>query len=141
EGSGRPVAPQGSIGYRWGPQVEEDLGKWNLEQKGGVSGSDVTLALSLLGRRDDVLPVAFPYFGGTLHEHFRANDQGGDVLMRKVPVRTLRTADGDVHVATVFDLLCANYGVDRGLGDGCAQSYDDNVPYTPKWQEAITGVK
>src|SRR5262249_13509046 len=44
-------------------------------------------------------------------------------------------------VSTVFDLLCANYGVGRGLSDGCAESYDDDVPYTPKWQESITGVK
>jgi nitrate reductase alpha subunit len=141
EMTGKPVAPQGSIGYRWGPQVEADLGKWNLEQKDGASGLEVKLALSLLERRDDALPVAFPYFGGAPHEHFPANDQGGDVLVRKVPAKTLRTADGDVYVATVFDLLCANYGVDRGLSDGCAKSYDDNVPYTPKWQEAITGVK
>ena len=34
-------------------------------------------------------------------------------------------------MATVFDLLCANYGVDRGLGDACAKSFDDDVPYTP----------
>jgi len=130
--AGTVVAPQGSIGYRWGPQVEADLGKWNLEQKDGAGARDVQLALSLLARHDDVLPVAFPYFGGTRHEHFPANDQGSDVLVRKVPVKTLRTVDGDVPVATVFDLLCANYGVDRGLGDGCAKSYDDDVPYTPK---------
>src|SRR5581483_4994112 len=37
-------------------------------------------------------------------------------------------------------LLAANYGVDRGLGDHCPKSYDENKPYTPKWQEAITGV-
>jgi nitrate reductase alpha subunit len=139
--AGTPVAPQGSIGYRWGPQVEADLGKWNLEQKDGASGREVKLALSLLDRHDEALPVAFPYFGGTPHEHFPANEQGGDVLVRKVPVKMLRTADGDVHVATVFDLLCANYGVDRGLSDSCAKSYDDDVPYTPKWQEAITGVR
>ena len=141
EPSGKPVAPQGSIGYRWGPQVEADLGKWNLEQKDGAGAREVKLALSLLDRRDDALPVAFPYFGGMRHEHFPANDQGGDVLVRKVPVLRLQTVDGEIEVATVFDLLCANYGVDRGLGDGCAKSYDDDVPYTPKWQEAITGVK
>ncbi len=141
ETTGSPVAPQGSIGYRWGPQVSADLGKWNLEEKDGANGAGVKLVLSLLGRGDDVLPVAFPYFGGRPHEHFPANDQGGDILLRKVPVKMLRCADGDVAVATVFDLLCANYGVDRGLGDGCAKSYEDDVPYTPKWQEAITGVR
>ena len=49
-------------------------------------------------------------------------------------------ADGEAHVATVFDLLCANYGLDRGLGGACATGYDDDVPYTPAWQEPITGV-
>jgi nitrate reductase alpha subunit len=39
-------------------------------------------------------------------------------------------------VATVFDLTMANYGIDRGLGGGNVASYDDDVPYTPAWQEA-----
>ena len=44
-------------------------------------------------------------------------------------------------MVTVFDLLCANYGLDRGLGgDDVAKSYDDNKAYTPAWQESITGV-
>ena len=77
--------------------------------------------MSLIDRRDEALPVAFPYFGGTLREHFPENDQGADVLLRKVPARRVATAEGDVYVATVFDLMCANYGVDRGLGDGCAR--------------------
>lgn len=45
-------------------------------------------------------------------------------------------------VATVYDLFVANYGIDQGLGGrDVATSYDDDVPYTPAWQEAITGVK
>ena len=86
------------------------------------------------------MPVAFPYFGGKPHEHFPENDQGGDVLLRNVPVRRVALADGEAHVATVFDLLCANYGLDRGLGGDCAKSFEDDVPYTPAWQESITGV-
>ena len=140
ETSGAPVAPQGSIGFRWGSKVESDLGKWNLEQKDGASGRDVKLALTMLGRQDETLPVAFPYFGGTPHTHFPANDQGGDVLVRNIPAKRLACAEGDVMVATVFDLTCAHYGVDRGLGDGCAKSYADDVPYTPAWQQKITGV-
>jgi nitrate reductase alpha subunit len=36
----------------------------------------------------------------------------------------------------------AQYGLDRGLGGGnVAASYDEDVPYTPAWQERITGVK
>jgi len=141
EATGAVVCPQGSIGYRWGQQVGADLGKWNLEQRDGATGAAAKLALSLVDRRDDVAPVAFPYFGGVRHERFRANDQGADVLVRNVAVRKLALADGEAHVATVFDLLCANYGLDRGLGGGGAKAYDEDVPYTPKWQEGITGVK
>ena len=55
--------------------------------KDGETGEDVRLALSLIDRRDDVVSVAFPYFGGKLHERFPENDQGGDVLLRNVPAR------------------------------------------------------
>ena len=50
-------------------------------------------------------------------------------------------ADGtSALVATVFDLQMANYGVDQGLGGpNVASSYDDDVPYTPAWQEKHTG--
>ena len=139
--SGAPVAPQGSIGHRWGRDIEKDLGTWNLEQKDGPSGRDLRLSLSLVDRRDEALPVAFPYFGGTVHERFPENDQGTDVLVRRVPAKRIATVDGEILVATVFDLLCANYGVDRGLGDACAKSFDDDVPYTPRWQQSITGVE
>jgi nitrate reductase alpha subunit len=139
EGSGALISPQGAIGYRW-PREGEPAGRWNLEEKDGETGADVHLALSLVDRRDDVAAVAFPYFGGKPHEHFPGNDQGGDVLTRNVPVRKIALADGDAVVATVFDLLCANYGLDRGLGGAGAKSFDENVPYTPAWQEPITGV-
>ena len=44
-------------------------------------------------------------------------------------------------VATVFDLQAAQYGVPRGLpGEFAAASFDDDTPYTPAWQERITGV-
>ena len=133
------VVPQGSIGYRW-PGEGEAKGRWNLEAKDGETGEEVSLALSVIDRRDEVLSVAFPYFGGKPHEHFPGNDQGGDVLLRNVPARRVALADGEAYVATVFDLLCANYGLDRGLGGACAKSFDDNLPYTPAWQEPITGV-
>jgi nitrate reductase alpha subunit len=139
EDSGALVIPQGAIGYRW-PQEGEPAGRWNLEAKDGESGADVHLSLSLIDRRDDVAAVAFPYFGGKSHEHFPGNEQGGDVLTRNVPVRRIVVADGEVLVATVFDLLCANYGLDRGLGGAAAKSFADNLPYTPAWQESITGV-
>ena len=63
------------------------------------------------------------------------------MLVRNVPVRTVKLTDGEAAVATVFDLLVANYGIDRGLGGGMSPTdYDDDVPYTPAWAEGITGV-
>src|SRR5690606_17690338 len=48
---------------------------------------------------------------------------------------------GRTMVATVFDLFCANYGVDRGFGgENVASDYDADVPFTPAWAEKITGV-
>ena len=139
ETTGGIVVPRGSIGYRW-PAGGEPKGLWNLETKDGETGAEVRLALSLIDRHDEVVPVAFPYFGGRSHAQFPQNDQGSDVLIRHVPVRRLALADGETLVATVFDLLCANYGLNRGLGGACAKSFSDNVPYTPAWQAPITGV-
>ncbi len=135
EASGEIVAPQGSIGFRWG-----EKGKWNLEEKDG-SGRQVKLRLSLAGIGDEREAVAFPYFGNIAHEHF-ASSAHDSILARNVPVKRVRLADGkEALVATVYDLFLANYGVDRGFGGGnVATSYDDDVPYTPAWAEAITGV-
>ena len=45
-------------------------------------------------------------------------------------------------VTTVFDMLLAQYGVRReGLPGDWPSSYDDaSAPYTPAWQETVTGV-
>jgi nitrate reductase alpha subunit len=109
EETGNFVIPQGSSGYRW-PTEGSAKGRWNLEPKDGETGEDIRLALSVIDRRDDVVAVAFPYFGGKPHEHFPENDQGGDVLLRNVPVRRVVLADGEALVTTVFDLLCATTG-------------------------------
>ncbi|MDE2167445.1 MAG: nitrate reductase subunit alpha [Alphaproteobacteria bacterium] len=138
--SGEIVSPQGSVGFRWPVEGSRDAGRWNLEAKDGASGCEVRLQLSLIDRCDDVVDAAFPYFGNQPHERFRGNDQGSDVLVRRVPIRRVKLVDGEADVATVFDLLCANYGLDRGLGGEGARSFTENFPYTPAWQEAITGV-
>jgi len=117
EATGEAVVPEGSIGFRWG-----EKGKWNLAQK------DIKPRLSLKGEK--TVAVAFPYFGGIAHEHFTSNEQQ-DVLLRDVPAKQI----GEHLVASVYDLFLANYGV------GVAKSYDDDVPYTPAWQEKITGVR
>src|SRR5690606_28545520 len=101
------------------------------------------LALSLKDRADDIAEVAFPYFGGQTHEHgYFDHTDHAEVQLRKVPVKKVLLADGSTAlVATVHDLTLANYGVDQGLGCGnCATSFDDDLPYTPAWQEKITGV-
>ncbi len=82
-----------------------------------------------------ILNAIVQYFGGTPHPHFTGNDQGGDVLVRNVPVRRVRLADGEAHVATVFDLLCANYGLDRGLGGDCAKV----SPTSSVWRSSLAG--
>lgn len=143
---GRAVLPQGSIGFRWGPEGRTDEGRWNLEDKEARHGQTVKLKLSVLedgAQAHEVVEVGFPYFGGVENPHFQGNAQGGDVRQAHVPAVRLRLgkAGEERHalVATVFDLQLAQYGLDRGLGSGAA-SYDDNAPYTPAWQESITGV-
>ena len=128
--SGNPVVPDGSIGHRWG-----EKGKWNI-----APSDRYRLRKTLAGAQDENAAVAFPYFGHIQHEHFNHNPQD-EIQLRHVPARRVQTKDGSILVATVFDLLCANYGIDRKLGGGhVATSYDDNVAYTPAWQESITGV-
>src|SRR3546814_5588533 len=62
--------------------------------------------------------VSFPYFGGIEHDHWTSS-KFEDVLERNIPVRKLQLADGrQWAVATVYDLLLAQYGVDRGFGGG-----------------------
>lgn len=129
------VLPTGSIGFRWG-----ESGKWNIEERDARAGQAAMLTLTLAGRYDAMVPVAFPYFGGTAPAAFHATEHD-DVLERHVPVRYVQTLAGRVAVATVFDLMAANYGIDRGFGGGnVAVGYDDNTPYTPAWAEAVTGV-
>lgn len=133
------TVPTGSIGFRWGEE-----GKWNIASADSKTGRKIRPRKTLLGYHEDVLRVGFPYYGGQPHEHdyFKTSDHD-DVLYRNVPVRYLDLNGEKVPVACVFDLLCANYGIAReGLGgDHVAASYDEDVPYTPKWQENITGVK
>jgi nitrate reductase alpha subunit len=133
---GSLVVPNGSIGFRWG-----ESGKWNIEERDARKGRHASLALSLDQTRDALVPAAFPYFGGTAPETFRATTHS-EVIERQLPVRKVMTRDGEVIVATVFDLLAGNYGIDRGFGGGnVAAGYDDDVPYTPAWAEAVTGVE
>ena len=136
EGSGDLVAPNGSVGFRW-----NEKGKWNLEERAGAR--DAKLRMTLIGDtdHDEVVGVDFPYFGGKATAAFTTGDTRPEVLTRNIPVRWVKTADGEALVTTVFDLLCANYGLDRGLGgDWVSQDFMADVPGTPAWAEKITGV-
>ncbi|MGZ4568740.1 MAG: nitrate reductase subunit alpha [Blastococcus sp.] len=117
--TGEPVAPNGSLGFRYGRQGE---GRWNLDL------GTVAPLLSLYG--DEAVEVELPRFDGT----------GGaaGTLRRGVPVHRVH---GHV-VTTVFDLLLAAYGVARpGLPGTWPAGYDDpSQPCTPAWQESITSV-
>ncbi|MBO1250232.1 nitrate reductase subunit alpha [Comamonas denitrificans] len=145
---GQVALPNGSIGFRWGQDGRDDQGLWNLENKDARQGNTVKLKLSVLedgAQAHEITDVAFPYFGGIDTPNFNANDQGNDVMLRRVPITYLdlngEGVAGRVAVATVFDLQVANYGVNRGLeGEGADGGYDANAPYTPAWQERITGV-
>ncbi len=132
--AGELVVPNGSIGFRWG-----EKGKWNLESI--AAGTETELSLTLLGQHDAVAGVAFPYFGGIENPHFRSVKHN-PVLVRQLPVKNLTLADGSTcPVVSVYDLVLANYGLDRGLEDeNSAKDYAEIKPYTPAWGEQITGV-
>jgi len=135
ENTNQLVSPQGSIGYRWG-----EKGKWNIEEREGSSGKETKLQLSLIG--NDVSPIAFPHFAADDTNKHWVSCEHDEVLVRNVPTKTIKGANGeDITVATVYDLMMANYGIDRGLGGGnVATSFEDDIPGTPAWQEKITGV-
>ncbi len=117
--------PVGSMGFRW-----DSSGQWNLELK-TIEGEPIKPALTFLGQEDDVFVLDLPYFG----------DNGSRVVSRGVPVKKVATPSGEtIWVTTVLDLMMAHVGVDRGLAGDYPKDYDDLKPYTPKWQEDITGV-
>ena len=130
------VLPNASISTRW-----SEKGKWNLEKK-ALSGENTKLRLSLKGHpQQEVVAVGFPYFGNVPHEHF-VHTSHGDIVPRDIPAIRLTDSKGEeMLVATVYDLFLANYGVDQGISKlNVALDYDDDVPYTPAWQEKVTGI-
>ncbi|MFI6598858.1 nitrate reductase subunit alpha [Nonomuraea sp. NPDC050536] len=115
---GTPVVPNGSVGFRW---TESGKGRWNLEL-----GTEPLLTV----HGGESVEVLLPRFDAPAPHR--------DPLVRGVPVRRV----GGHLVTTVFDLLLAQYGVGRdGLPGKWPTGYDDVAePYTPAWQEPITGV-
>ncbi|MCR4373794.1 MAG: nitrate reductase subunit alpha [Acidobacteria bacterium] len=122
----RPKMPMGSVGFRW----STEKGKWNLQLKDGLLGSDIDPQLTFLSASDAEVPVTFDDFGQ------------GATLSRSVPAKRVRLADGSTAtVTTVYDLLMAQYGVPRGLAGAYPADYNDaSAPYTPAWSEQYTGL-
>ena len=120
--SGEVRIPNGSIGDRFG---EEGMGRWNLDL------GDLDPALTTYAGPDgEAVVVEMPRF----------DTADGNVAYhrRGVPVRRV----GERVVATVLDLMLAQYGVARpGLPGEWPEGYDDpRTPATPAWQEQHTGV-
>jgi nitrate reductase / nitrite oxidoreductase, alpha subunit len=125
DATGAARSPQGSIGYRW----QQQKGKWNLEMKDGLDGRDLSPRLSMLGIHDGVIEMEVADF------------DNARTVRRGVPVKYIESEGRRVAVATVFDLLMAQFGVDRGLAGAYPAGYDDDtLPYTPAWQEKFTGI-
>lgn len=130
-GDGDFHVPNGSIGFRWNEE-----GRWNLKME--ENGRSIDPLLSFADRHDGWREVSFPVFSLS----------GSGIKKGWVPYKKLATAAGELRVTTVFDLMTAQLGVLPGhapatLADDCPDypiDYTDPKPYTPAWQETITGV-
>ncbi len=127
DATGSFVVPKGSSGHRWDKQ---ETGKWNTKLENTTDNKPYNPKLTLIDDKDDVLLASFDDFGLD------------NKALRGVPVKYITTTSGDkVAVCTIFDVLLAQYGVNRGLAGAYPKDYDDkHAAYTPAWQEIFTGV-
>jgi nitrate reductase alpha subunit len=116
------VVPQGSLGFRWSGK-----GQWNLKLKDGLTRAVIASLLSFAedSDNDGWVPVKFPLFDLC----------GLGMKIGMVPVKKITKGKETFLVTTVFDLLIARMGIDRGRGGDCAKDYHDPRPFTPAWQE------
>jgi nitrate reductase alpha subunit len=125
ESSGRLVVPKGAVGHRW----DEKPGNWNMKLENEADDAPYDPVLTMLEAHDDVVQTEFIEWG--LDKK----------ALRGVPVRRVETTGGTVTVATVYDVIMAQYGVGRGLEGDYPSDYTDALAaYTPAWQEIFTGV-
>ena len=123
--SNEPRMPGGTVGHRWGKAE----GKWNLEPKDARDGSLISPQLSFIDTHSIYVNVAVEEFGSD------------KIFVRGVPAKWIETEEGEVLVTTVYDLMMAQFGVDRGLGGDYPVDYnDEEQSYTPAWQEKWSGV-
>ncbi len=120
------IMPKGSVGHRW----DTEQGKWNMKQEDGLDDKPYNPLLSLLENHDEILQVEFVEYGLDNRK------------LRGVPVKYIQTVDGKkIPVTMVYDLIMAQYGIDRGLDGDYPKDYSDkDAAYTPAWQEIFTGV-
>lgn len=121
--------PKGTIGHRW----QRKQGDWNIKQEDSRTGAPIAPLLSLHGRTEDRALV--------LIDDFSEGDP--TALQREVPVRIIETVSGPRRVTTAFDLMMAQYGVQRGgyAGEWPTGYEDAGQPFTPAWQERFTGIE
>lgn len=123
--TGELVCPAGSSGHRW----DSRDGNWNLKYIDPETELSYDPVLTLLDAHDEVINVEFTEYGKS------------NKAVRGVPVKILKSKNGPVKVTTVYDLIMAQYGVDRKLGGEYPQSYEEvDAAYTPAWQEIFTGI-
>jgi len=123
----KPAFPNGTIGHRW-----EDRGNWNLHLNDSEQNyQNLRPLLTFLGNEDTTVMVEFPHFEPGKKE----------VLRRSVPAKMIRQNEQTIYVTTVFDLMVSKHGISRGLKGDFPKDYDDPKPYTPAWQEELTGVE
>ena len=123
--SGKFVVPKGSVGHRW----DKKPGNWNMKLEDSTDDSAYDPVLSFLQDSDEVLQTVFDEWGLD------------NKALRGVPVKRIETTAGSVAVTTVYDLIMAQYGVNRGLQGDYPEDYTDrDAAYTPAWQEVFTGV-
>ncbi len=124
EDSNELRVPTGTIGFRYG---EDNAGKWNLLPN-DMNGKPLNPLLSLIDTSKETAKVAFYEFGEKKE------------YVREVPVRKVKTVDGEKLVTTSLDLLFAHFGVGRGMKGDYPTDYNDESSYSPAWQEKFTGI-
>ena len=106
----RLVSPAGTLGHKYAHDQH-----FNLELK-DLDGKPIDPALSVLTADSAQVVVDFPTF----------SNEGNAVVSRHLPVKTVTFADGSSHqVATIFDLLMAQYGIKR-VADDVLAANDEN---------------
>lgn len=121
------IVPNGTMGQRW----EKDA-KWNLILE-NEDGTKVEPVLSVIDQGAEWKEIHFPYF----------DNSGNGVFTRAIPTKKVKFADGTERlVATVYDVMMSQYGINRSNSKWDAKGYDDAESlYTPAWQQKVTGVK